>query len=120
MSQAPMSTDVTDNDRLLAALGYPIWPLAVVMLLMEDKKSRPFIKYHAVQALAFNVAIFVAVLLVGCCLAALTFFVGGLGGTLALVLWLATFWPAYEAYNGKYVEIPYLTKLIKQQGWISQ
>ena len=117
MSNEPMM-DITDNDKLLAALGYPIWLVAVIMLLMEDKKSRPFIKYHAVQALVFNVVVGVIVFLLACCLGALTFFIGGLGGTLAIALWLVTLWPAWEAYNGKYLVIPYVTDFMKKQGWV--
>jgi len=118
MSQEPMSSTISDNDKILAALGYPIWLVAVVMLLMEDKKNQPFIKYHAVQALAFNAVVFVIALIFGCCLGALTFFIAGAGSLLAPALWLATLWPAWEAYNGKYLVIPYVTDFIKKQGWV--
>ena len=118
MSQAPMSTDVTSDDKLWAALGYPIWPIAIVMLLMEEKKNRPFIKYHAVQSLALNVVLIIGVVILGCILAAITFFIAGGGGVLAGVLWFVTLWPAIEAYNGKYLEIPVITNFIKNQGWV--
>jgi len=117
MSNEPMM-DVTDNDKLLAALGYPIWPVAVAMLLMEDKKNRPFIKYHAVQSLAFNTVVFIAALIFGCCLGAITFFIAGAGSLLVSVLWLVTLWPAWEAYNGKYLVVPYVTGFIKKQNWV--
>ena len=59
MSQAPMSADATSDDKLWAALGYPVGLIAILMLLMEEKKSRPFIKYHAVQAIAANVVLWI-------------------------------------------------------------
>ena len=118
MSQPQMSTEVSSDDRLWAALGYPIALVALFMLLADEKKNRPFIKYHAVQALAVNVAIWVVVLILGCILAALTFFIAGAGGLLPMVLWLVLLWPAYEAYGGKYVEIPIITDFIKKQGWV--
>lgn len=120
MSQEPMM-EVTSDDKLWAALSYlPFvgWIIAIVVLLMEDKKGRPFIKYHAVQSLVLVVVLSVIVFILGCILGAITFFIAGLGGLLAGVLWLITLWPAYEAYNGKYLEIPWVSGFIKKQGWV--
>jgi len=47
MTEQPISPDINSDDKLWAALGYPIALIALVVLFMEDKKSRPFIKYHA-------------------------------------------------------------------------
>ena len=42
--------DVTSDDKLWALLAY-IFPLiAILALVMEDKKERPFLKYHAVPS----------------------------------------------------------------------
>ena len=49
----------SSNDRLLAALGYPIWIVALIALLLDGPKDRPFTRYHAIQALGFNVAAFI-------------------------------------------------------------
>jgi uncharacterized protein len=109
MSQAPMSPDVTSDDKLWAALGYPIFIVAIVMLFMEDKKVRPFIKYHAVQALAVNVVLF------------LVSFILGITVILALCapfLWLVTLYWAYLAYQGQMFEVPVVTNFIKNQGWV--
>ena len=53
MSPNPMGTaDVTDNDRLMAALAYPLSPLvSIIILLVESMKNRPFQRYHAMQSL---------------------------------------------------------------------
>ena len=56
MSNQFGSSDVTSDDKLWAALGYPIPIIPIIVLLMEDKKNRPFIKFHAIQSLIFNVA----------------------------------------------------------------
>jgi len=74
MSQAPVSPDVTSDDKLWAALGYPIALVAIIVLFMEDKKARPFIKFHAVQSLVLNVAFFI----VATILSVVTFGFGGL------------------------------------------
>ncbi len=61
--EVPMdASDVTSDDKLWAALGYPIPIIPIIVLFMEDKKARPFIKFHAVQSLAFNVVLWVVAL----------------------------------------------------------
>jgi hypothetical protein len=47
--------DINDKDRLWAALAWIFWPIAIVILLVEDMKTRPFQKYHAVNSLAFAI-----------------------------------------------------------------
>ena len=51
--------DVNDQDKLMAAIAWVIPFLAIVILLVEDMKNRPFQKYHAVNSLVFSVAFFV-------------------------------------------------------------
>ena len=50
----PPAGDATENDRIMAALSYPIPIVAIIILLAEEMKIRPFQRYHAVQALAAN------------------------------------------------------------------
>jgi uncharacterized protein len=103
------STEITSDDKLWAALGYPIALIAIIVLLMEEKKNRPFIKFHAVQSLALNVVLFIIMIILG---------ITVVGAICAPFLWLVTIWPAVEAYQGKYVEIPVVTNFIKNQGWV--
>jgi uncharacterized membrane protein len=114
----PPADDITDNDKLMAALSYPIPLVALIILLAEDMKSRPFQKFHAVQALAANVALWVIIVVLGCILGAISFFLGGLCGIAAILLWFITLYWAYEAYQGKYFEIPWLTEFLKGQNWL--
>lgn len=111
MTEQPVTPEITQDDKLWAALGYPIPLVALIVLLMEDKKARPFIKFHAVQSLVFNVAIWVLIFIVS----AVTL---GFGAICAPVLWLITLWPAYESYQGKYMDLPVITDFIKKQGWV--
>jgi uncharacterized membrane protein len=106
-----MSSDATSDDKLWAALGYPIVLVAIIVLFMEDKKARPFIKYHAVQSIAANVIFFV----VATILATVTL---GFGGICAPLLWLVFLYWAYLAYQGQMFEIPVVTNFIKGQGWV--
>jgi uncharacterized membrane protein len=102
MSMPNPNTELTSDDKLWAALGYAIPVIAIVVLFMEDKKSRPYIKFNAVQSLVATVVLTI--------LATVTF---GCGSILYLIL----FWWAYQAYQGQDVKIPVITDFIKNQGW---
>jgi uncharacterized membrane protein len=104
MAQQSVSADVTQDDKLWSLLSWLLWPVAVIVLFMEDKKSRPFIKYNAVLALAFTVVMYVVgTITVGCLLV--------VGGIYAIVL-------AIQAYQGKWVTVPVLSDFVKKQGWV--
>jgi hypothetical protein len=52
MENQPMM-EVTSDDKLWSLLAYVLTPLVpIIILLMEDKKNRPFIRAHNAQALA--------------------------------------------------------------------
>lgn len=101
--------DINDQDKLMSALSYPIGLVAIIILLVEDMKKRPFQKYHAVQALAVNVILIVLSIILGWTV---------ILACVPLLLWLVTFYWAYKAYQGEYFEIPGLTNFLKGQGWI--
>lgn len=110
MSQAPMS-DVTSDDKLWAMLAYVLTPLVpVIILLMEDKKNRPFIKAHNAQALAWGLVNLVG----GTVLSGLLFFCFGAP---SVIIWLVGVYWGYKAYQGEMVTIPVITDFIKKQGW---
>ena len=112
MGTGPVATDATSDDRLWALLAYVLTPIVpVIILLMEDKKNRPFIRYHAVHA----IAAWVAYIIVSTIVTAVTF---GLGGICFGLLWLGFLYPAYLAYQGQKFEIPVITNFLKNQGWI--
>lgn len=122
MTQQSNSTQITSDDKLWAALGYPIPIIALIMLLV-DKKNRPFIKFHAVQALVLLLAIIVLEIVVAILQAILgALHIGFLGlvfSCVTPVLWLLLLWPAVLAYQGKYFEIPVITKFIRDQHWVA-
>ncbi|KXK14413.1 MAG: Chloroplast import component protein (Tic20) [Chloroflexi bacterium OLB14] len=103
MSQAPMSDNgITQDDKLWAALGYVIPLIALIVLFMEDKKNRPYVKFNAVQSLVATVVLTI-ISSVTC----------GFGAILVLVM----FWWAYQAYQGQDVRIPFVSDFIRNQGW---
>jgi uncharacterized membrane protein len=95
------NAEVTSDDKLWAALAYAI-PVVVpvIILLMADKKGRPFIKAHNMQALILGILVWILS----------TVCVG-------VLVWFYMLYLAYQAYQGKTVEIPVITKLCKDQGW---
>jgi uncharacterized membrane protein len=112
------TTEITENDKLMAAISYPIPLLAIIILLVEDMKSRPFQKFHAVQSLAANIALWAIIIILACILGLVTFFIAGCGAFLPLLLWFITLYWAYLSYQGQYFDIPVVTDFIKNQGWV--
>ncbi len=108
MAQQPVSTGVSQDDKLWGMLSYaPVigFVVALVALLMEDKRSRPFIKYHAVQAMAIYVAVAIlSIVAVGVCVAS--------------VLWIYQIYLMIQVNKGEMVVIPFITDFCKKQGWI--
>ena len=110
MENQPMM-DVTQDDKLWALLAYVFSPLVpIIILLMEDKKNRPFVRAHNAQALGWGIFNVVG----GTILSSVLFFCLGLP---SLLIWgVGVYW-GIQAYNGKSVEIPWLTNFVKSQGW---
>jgi len=101
--------EITDDDKLWALLAYVFTPLIpIILLLLEDKKDRPFIKAHNMQALVLGVALWVinvalSFVLIGICTSILT---------IGLCIYYGV-----RAYKGEIFEIPVVTNLVKGQGW---
>ena len=102
--------NITSDDKLWALLAYLFTPIIpVILLLIEDKKNRPFIKAHNAQALAFGIVAWVIsgvlapVVGLGCIIWAVAF--------VLQIIW------GIKAYNGEYVNIPVITDFVKKQGW---
>lgn len=109
MAQQPINTDITSDDKLWALLSYIFAPLIpVIMLLMEDKKKRPFIKFHAVQSLILGIIEFVLYAVLG------WIFVGL---CLGLALFIYMIYLGVKAYAGETISVPLITDWIKKNNW---
>jgi uncharacterized membrane protein len=104
------------DGNLAALLGYIIWVVALISLLME--KENRFVKFHAIQSLLLHasaivafIALMIILMILGIVLA-----MAGLGA-LAGLLWLlymvavvgyigALIYAAVKAYGGVEVELP--------------
>lgn len=104
-----MPEEATSDDRLWAALAYLFTPLIpIVILLLEDKKNRPFIKAHNMQALVWGVVFYLIVVVTS--FFVIGFCVWGIG------LLLEVYW-AYRAFKGQTFDIPVISNLVRNQGW---
>ena len=106
-----LNNDITADDKLWSAIGYLLPIFAIIALMRDDKKERPFIKYHAVQAMALTIVLWLLILIVSA--ATLLF-----GSFCAPLIWLVTLWPALDSYKGNYTKIPYVTAFIRKRGWL--
>lgn len=101
MSQAPVSSDITSDDKLWAALAYVFSPLVpIILMFMEDKKNRPYIKANNMQALILG--IITAITSAFC---------------IGILVWFYQLYLAYQAYQGQTINIPIITDFCKNQGW---
>ena len=100
------TTDVTSDDKLWALLAYIFSPLVpVIVMLMEDKKNRPFLKAHNAQALVLGIVGWIVnIVLSWTCI-------------VPIVVVVILIYYGIQAYNGKYITIPVITDFCKKQGW---
>lgn len=99
--------EITNDDKLWALLAYVFTPFSpLLILLLEDKRDRPFVKAHNVQALIWG--------LLNVAASTLTFFCPGV---LGFIMWIVGVYWGIKAYQGEMVTIPFVTEFVKNQGW---
>ncbi len=114
MSEQPETTDfapeITSDDKLWALLTYVLSPLIpIIILFLEDKKERPFIKAHNSQALVLGCVNLVLGII-------LSFTV--ILACVPFLVWIYMVYLGIQAYQGQYVTIPVITDFVKNQGWV--
>ena len=102
------SPEISSDDKLWAALSYIFSPLIpVILLLMQEKKERKFVRFHAVQSLAVGVLTWIIITIIA-----------GPGFCFGIFLWILMLYLAYKAYQGEMFELPVITNFIRNQGWV--
>ena len=105
--------DVTSDDKLWALLAYILAPIVpIIILLMEDKKNRPFIKYNAWVSLITGIVL-------GVLIAIITAVTCGFGGVTGLA-WIYPIYLGIKAYQGEVVTVPFVSDFVAKQGWASK
>jgi uncharacterized membrane protein len=101
--------EATSDDKLWSLLTYVFTPLVpIIILLIEDKKNRPFIKAHNAQALVVGVINIILAVVLGWTLVL---------SCVPIIVWIYCVYLGIQAYGGKYNEIPVITNFCKGQGW---
>lgn len=96
-----LNSEITSDDKLWALLAYVLSPIVpIIILLTEDKKNRPFLKAHNVQALILGIITIITS----------TFCIG-------ILVWFYQIYLGFKAYQGEYVEVPVISNFVKSQGW---
>ncbi len=111
-----MADDVSTENRLLAALAYPIWIIALIIVVTDMKKD-PFMRHYGWTALFWGIAwlvfwfalqIFLHIPFLGWLLFLLT-------APLFWLVWLIlSIYYAIQAYNGKTFSIPIVSDFAKK------
>jgi uncharacterized membrane protein len=110
MSEQPelndFEPDITSDDKLWALLAYVLSPLVpIIILFLEDKKNRPFIREHNMQALVLGILIAILGILLSWTVC------------LPMLFWFYLIYLGIKAYQGESVTIPIITDFVKNQGW---
>lgn len=105
---AAQAGPANETSKILSALGYPIWPVALVAILIEPYKNEPFVRSHAYQALGLNLGVWAVVWLLGATVVGVA--LSGIVGVAALVYEIVL---AVKAFNGEYVEVPLVHGVVK-------
>ena len=101
-SAAVGGEELTQEDKLWSLLSYIFCPLVgIIVLLIEDKKNRPFIKYNAVVSIVLGV---LGVLLSWACI--------------GILIWIYAIYMGVKSYQGEWVEVPMVSDFVRNQGWV--
>lgn len=108
------------DSTLLAAIGYPIGIIAIIMYL--TRKDDKFLRFHSLQSILFWVAWIVIWIAFSVVSIILTIVTGGIfgicSGLLSLVLIVLMFvgclYPAWKAYQDEEYELPVIGEIAKK------
>ncbi len=112
------------DGNLAALLGYIIWIIALISVIME--KENRFVKFHAIQSLLLHgaaIVVFICLVIILAILGIVLAFAGL--GALAGVLWLlymvvvlgyigTLVYAAVKAYNGVEFELPIIGSMARK------
>lgn len=127
-SGATFVPEGSDDDRLLSMLAWlsmvilqlPI--VSLIQLFSEHTKNRPFQRHHAITSLLFYGAALVYEVIATVVFTVLTIVTLGCGAACLWVIFLVphaiALYYALQAYNGKRIEVPYLSQFGRRQGWL--
>ena len=123
MMQQDILPPITEDDRMLSGLVYPLWPLVAPIVLYSSKRTEPYLHYNALQAIALGgvstggalLVFLITWLLMWLMPGSFITFSAVMGiGLFALVLFVILFYLtlvlfiAWRVANGKFLRLPFL------------
>ncbi len=99
------------SDNAAAAIAYVTIIPAIIFLLVEPYRSRPFVRFHAVQCIGLTVASIVLRTLV----VFLPFHTWGLYSLISLALFVVWLIAIVSAAQGKWFKLPVIGNIAEQQ-----
>ena len=119
--EAPVQQQSTSEDgKIFAAISY-VFGLLIAIIIYLLKKEDRYVRFHAAQAILFDICVMVISVVLAVAMIAIFFVVGiatgGIGFILFPILWLgmigyafilllARLYFAYQAYKGKEFQLP--------------
>lgn len=102
--------EISQDDKTWSLLSYIFTPLVpFILLFIKDKRKRPFIKSHYVQALVWGIVIYaIAQIFPGHFLP----WIVRVFGLVMDIIW------GIKAHQGGQVDIPVITKMVKDLEWV--
>ena len=92
---------VSDTSKILAAVGYLVWPVALIAILIDPYKDEKFVKFHGYQALALAVVSMICWFIP---------YIGWAAGIAVLVFQIIAL---IKTLSSEYYEVPVVYGLIK-------
>ena len=113
------------NDNAAAGIAYVTCIPAIIFLLLDPYKTKPYVRFHAFQSIFLNIAwvilwfvvffvtlVFRAVPFLGFFITAVLNFVLGLGG---FIMWL---YMMFKTYNGEKIVLPVIGPMAEKQAGV--
>lgn len=116
-----MKEPLRHDDRLLAALAYPLWYVVFIVVYLSPRRQKSrFLRYHAYQGLFLGLTVWVGGILLWTAadIAGKIFILFGLLAypllkLLQLAAFAVTAWATLMAWLGKWLELPFITEFAR-------
>ena len=104
-----MATD-SSNKNVMGAAAYLLGPITGIAFLMIEKNNK-FVRFHAMQSTILFGALFVINFGLGF-IPLLGWLAGLVLSMASFILWIVLMW---KAFNGEEYELPYISKIARDQ-----
>jgi uncharacterized membrane protein len=106
-----------DTEKILAALGYPIWIVSLILVLIAKPENK-FGKFHGLQGLFWNIFAWIVMVVVSIVLIPLHYipYAGWIFSGISYIIYIAflviSIIFAVKAYQGKVFKIPVIYGIV--------